>query len=172
MLQVDKLIENYINITNDPATFIQVYFSTFLLNNIFRRACVSADFKLMANYVLQGAVPQIIANTKEDYFNKILNLLRNSADLCYNKIKETRGITCPHKPEGSMFVMVNRFSNRNALDVMLLVSIIIAYDPCFTGKIGSLLVGWHPGRFGLLLQVGERGLCNSVTRYIGLPYVC
>ncbi|CAD6258797.1 unnamed protein product [Miscanthus lutarioriparius] len=74
--EVDKLIENYINITNDPATFIQ------------------------------GAVPQIIANTKEDYFNKILNLLRNSADLCYNKIKETRGITCPHKPEGSMFVMV------------------------------------------------------------------
>ncbi|OEL28666.1 Nicotianamine aminotransferase A [Dichanthelium oligosanthes] len=73
--KVDKSIENYINITNDPATFIQ------------------------------GAVPQIIANTKEDYFNKILNLLRNSADLCYGKIKETRGITCPHKPEGSMFVM-------------------------------------------------------------------
>ena len=41
---------------------------------------------------------------------KILNLLRNSADLCYSKIKETRGITCPHKPEGSMFVMVKRFS--------------------------------------------------------------
>jgi len=73
--KVDKSIESYINITNDPATFIQ------------------------------GAVPQIIANTKEDYFMKILNLLRNSADLCYSKIKETRGITCPHKPEGSMFVM-------------------------------------------------------------------
>ena len=41
---------------------------------------------------------------------KILNLLRNSADLCYSKIKEARGITCPHKPEGSMFVMVKRFS--------------------------------------------------------------
>ncbi|KAF8693989.1 hypothetical protein HU200_038562 [Digitaria exilis] len=74
--KVDKSIENYLNITNDPATFIQ------------------------------GAVPQIIAKTKEDYFNKILNLLRNSADLCYGKIKEIRGITCPHKPEGSMFVMV------------------------------------------------------------------
>ncbi|CAN6231420.1 unnamed protein product [Urochloa humidicola] len=74
--KIDKSIESYINITNDPATFIQ------------------------------GAVPQIIANTKEDYFNKILNLLRNSADLCYGKIKEIRGITCPHKPEGSMFVMV------------------------------------------------------------------
>nr|CAB3446485.1 unnamed protein product [Digitaria exilis] len=73
---VDKSIENYINITNDPATFIQ------------------------------AAVPQIIANTNDDYFNKILNLLRNSADLCYGKIKEIRGIKCPHKPEGSMFVMV------------------------------------------------------------------
>ncbi|KAF7078675.1 hypothetical protein CFC21_083070 [Triticum aestivum] len=53
----------------------------------------------------KGAVPQIIANTKEEYFNKILDLLRNSADLCYGKIKDIRGITCPHKPEGSMFVM-------------------------------------------------------------------
>lgn len=73
--KVDQSIQNYINITSDPATFIQ------------------------------GAVPQIIANTKEDYFNKILDLLRNSADLCYGKIKNIRGITCPHKPEGSMFVM-------------------------------------------------------------------
>jgi tyrosine aminotransferase len=49
----------------------------------------------------------MIANTKQEYFDKILNLLRNSADLCYSKIKDIRGITCPHKPEGSMFVMVN-----------------------------------------------------------------
>uniref|UniRef100_M8BVI9 nicotianamine aminotransferase n=1 Tax=Aegilops tauschii TaxID=37682 RepID=M8BVI9_AEGTA len=73
--KIDQSIQNYINITSDPATFIQ------------------------------GAVPQIIANTKEEYFNKILDLLRNSADLCYGKIKDIRGITCPHKPEGSMFVM-------------------------------------------------------------------
>ncbi|TVU32369.1 hypothetical protein EJB05_24096, partial [Eragrostis curvula] len=72
----NKSLEDYVNITNDPATFIQ------------------------------AAVPQIIANTKEDYFNKIIDLLRNCADICYNKIKETRGFTCPHKPEGSMFVMV------------------------------------------------------------------
>jgi hypothetical protein len=53
-----------------------------------------------------------------------------------------------------MFAMVNRFRHsvtEMLLDIMLLVSIIIAYDPCFTGKIGSFLVGWHPGRFGLLL---------------------
>uniref|UniRef100_A0A0E0JYU1 Aminotransferase class I/classII large domain-containing protein n=1 Tax=Oryza punctata TaxID=4537 RepID=A0A0E0JYU1_ORYPU len=74
--KVNQSIENYINISTDPATFVQ------------------------------GAIPQIIANTKEDYFNKILDQLRNSADLCYDKIKDIKGITCPHKPEGSMFVMV------------------------------------------------------------------
>ncbi|EAY85493.1 hypothetical protein OsI_06873 [Oryza sativa Indica Group] len=74
--KVNQSIENYINISTDPATFVQ------------------------------GAIPQIIANTKEDYFNKILDQLRNAADLCYDKIKDIKGITCPHKPEGSMFVMV------------------------------------------------------------------
>jgi tyrosine aminotransferase len=59
-------------------------------------------------HFLQGAVPQIIANTKDDYFNKIIDLLRNCADICYSKMKEMRGITCPHKPEGSMFVMVKK----------------------------------------------------------------
>ncbi|RCV06095.1 hypothetical protein SETIT_1G136500v2 [Setaria italica] len=91
--KVNISIESYINITNDPATFVQ------------------------------GAVPQIIASTKQDYFNKILDLLRNSADLCYGKIKEIRGITCPHKPEGSMFVMVK-------LDLSCLDGILDDLDFC------------------------------------------
>uniref|UniRef100_A0ACD6AL16 Uncharacterized protein n=1 Tax=Avena sativa TaxID=4498 RepID=A0ACD6AL16_AVESA len=74
--KVDQSIQNYTNISTDPATFVQ------------------------------GAVPQMIANTKQEYFNKILGLLKNSADLLFSKIKDIRGITCPHKPEGSMFVMV------------------------------------------------------------------
>ncbi|KAM0909657.1 hypothetical protein ACQ4PT_014676 [Festuca glaucescens] len=74
--KVNQAIQSYANISTDPATFVQ------------------------------GAVPQIIANTKQEYFNKILDLLRNSADLLFGKIKDIRGITCPHKPEGSMFVMV------------------------------------------------------------------
>ncbi|CAM0913554.1 unnamed protein product [Alopecurus aequalis] len=73
---LDRSIQNYTNITADPATFVQ------------------------------GAVPQIIANTKQEYFDKILDLLSNTADLLFATIKGIRGITCPHKPEGSMFVMV------------------------------------------------------------------
>ncbi|XP_072964943.1 nicotianamine aminotransferase 1-like [Typha angustifolia] len=69
-------MKNFLNISTDPATFIQ------------------------------GAIPHIIQNTKEDFFNKIIHILREAADICYNKIKDISYITCPHKPEGSMFVMV------------------------------------------------------------------
>ncbi|XP_038681081.1 probable aminotransferase TAT2 [Tripterygium wilfordii] len=55
---------------------------------------------------IQGAIPQILENTKDDFFLKIINLLREAADTCYDQIKEIPGITCPKKPEGSMFLMV------------------------------------------------------------------
>ncbi|KAK6134917.1 hypothetical protein DH2020_031337 [Rehmannia glutinosa] len=69
-------IKGFLNITSDPATFIQ------------------------------GAVPQILENTPSDFFLKIVNTLRESAEICYNRSKEIPCITCPSKPEGSMFVMV------------------------------------------------------------------
>ncbi|KAK6157174.1 hypothetical protein DH2020_011422 [Rehmannia glutinosa] len=53
-----------------------------------------------------GAVPQILENTPSDFFLKIVNTLRESADICYNRSNEIPCITCPSKPEGSMFVMV------------------------------------------------------------------
>lgn len=91
--KVNQQIQSCTNISTDPATFIQ------------------------------GAVPKMIANTKQEYFNKILDLLRNSADLCFSKIKDIRGITCPHKPEGSMFVMVK-------LDISCLVGFSDDVDFC------------------------------------------
>ncbi|KAJ4781814.1 Tyrosine aminotransferase [Rhynchospora pubera] len=69
-------IRSILDITTDPATFIQ------------------------------GALPQIIEKTKDDFFNNIINVLRDAAEICYNKIKDIKCLTCPHKPEGSMFVMV------------------------------------------------------------------
>ncbi|KAG5551965.1 hypothetical protein RHGRI_010153 [Rhododendron griersonianum] len=54
----------------------------------------------------QGAVPHILEKTKDDHFSKIVNILRETADICYSKIEEIPCITCPSKPEGSMFVMV------------------------------------------------------------------
>ncbi|XP_028058388.1 tyrosine aminotransferase-like [Camellia sinensis] len=68
-------IKGFLNITSDPATFVQ------------------------------GALPQILEKTRGDFFSKIVNLLREAADVCYNRLREIPCITCPSKPEGSMFVM-------------------------------------------------------------------
>ncbi|KAG1334992.1 hypothetical protein COCNU_03G011110 [Cocos nucifera] len=57
-------------------------------------------------HLAKGAIPRILEFTKDDFFNKIIDVLRQTADMCYEKIKEIKCITCPHKPEGSMFVMV------------------------------------------------------------------
>ncbi|KAL0307022.1 UNVERIFIED_CONTAM: Nicotianamine aminotransferase 1 [Sesamum radiatum] len=86
-------IKGYLNITSDPATFIQ------------------------------GALPQIIENTPSDFFLKILNTLRESAGICCDKIKEIPCITCPSKPEGSMFMMMK-------LDLSLLEDIKDDLDFC------------------------------------------
>ncbi|KAK6241717.1 Aminotransferase [Theobroma cacao] len=56
--------------------------------------------------VIQGAIPQILEKTKDDFFAKILKICSQAADICYDRLKEIPCITCPHKPEGSMFVMV------------------------------------------------------------------
>ncbi|KAJ6838539.1 nicotianamine aminotransferase A-like isoform X1 [Iris pallida] len=74
--KIVESIESFLNISADPATFIQ------------------------------GAIPFIIENTKDDFFNKNVDLLRRTSSICYDKIKEIDCITCPHKPDASMFVMV------------------------------------------------------------------
>ncbi|KAK0590248.1 hypothetical protein LWI29_024473 [Acer saccharum] len=69
-------IKSYINISSDVATFTQ------------------------------GAIPQILEKTNEDFFCNIINTLKRSAEICYSKIKEIPCMDCPQKPEGSMSVMV------------------------------------------------------------------
>uniref|UniRef100_A0A0A9AKE9 Aminotransferase class I/classII large domain-containing protein n=1 Tax=Arundo donax TaxID=35708 RepID=A0A0A9AKE9_ARUDO len=56
--------------------------------------------------IVQGAIPQIIANTDEAFFANGMNIMREASEICYEKLKAIDCITCPHKPEGSMFVMV------------------------------------------------------------------
>lgn len=86
-------IKNFLNLSPDPATFIQ------------------------------GAIPQILGNTKEDFFNKTIEILRQTADICYDRIKDIDCITCPSKPEGSMFAMVK-------LNLSLLEGILDDKDFC------------------------------------------
>ncbi|XP_031394447.1 nicotianamine aminotransferase 1-like isoform X1 [Punica granatum] len=55
---------------------------------------------------IQGAVPQILEKTPDDFFSRTIDVLKQTADICYEMIKDIPCITCPYKPEGSMFVMV------------------------------------------------------------------
>ncbi|XP_023758254.1 nicotianamine aminotransferase 1 [Lactuca sativa] len=56
--------------------------------------------------VIQAAVPHIMENTPESFFLNINKLLKEAADLFYERLKEIPLLECPHKPEGSMFAMV------------------------------------------------------------------
>ena len=73
---------------------------------------------------IQAAVPRILQQTKEVFFEKTINLLKQSLDICCDRIKEIPCITCPHKPEGSMAVMVK-------LNLSLLKDISDDIDFCF-----------------------------------------
>ncbi|PWZ26609.1 putative aminotransferase TAT2 [Zea mays] len=69
-------IKSYLDISSDPATFVQ------------------------------GAIPKLVENTKEEFFEKTIEILKRCVDICCEKLKGINAITCPSKPEGSMFVMV------------------------------------------------------------------
>ncbi|XP_052208078.1 probable aminotransferase TAT2 [Diospyros lotus] len=73
---------------------------------------------------IQAAVPHILQQTEEVFFTKTINTLKQTADICCNKIKEIHCITCPHKPQGSMAVMVK-------LNLSLLKGISDDIDFCF-----------------------------------------
>ncbi|KAL6340424.1 hypothetical protein AAG906_006085 [Vitis piasezkii] len=53
-----------------------------------------------------GAFPEILEKTKEDFFSNTIIILGECADIIHERIKDIPCITCPQKPEGSMFVMV------------------------------------------------------------------
>ncbi|MED6146819.1 hypothetical protein PIB30_038220 [Stylosanthes scabra] len=54
----------------------------------------------------QAAIPEILERTKDEFYSKNLDILRETANIFYEKVKEIPSLTCPHKPEGAMAVMV------------------------------------------------------------------
>ncbi|XP_023533361.1 tyrosine aminotransferase-like [Cucurbita pepo subsp. pepo] len=55
---------------------------------------------------IQGAVPQILAKTSDEFVSGLLDSLKTNADILYEKINKIPCFTCPNKPEGSMLAMV------------------------------------------------------------------
>ncbi|CAO2814482.1 unnamed protein product [Amaranthus hypochondriacus] len=55
---------------------------------------------------IQAAVPEIIEKVDKEFFSKCINVLQQDADMVFDKLADIPYITCPYKPEGSMFLMV------------------------------------------------------------------
>ncbi|KAA8523939.1 hypothetical protein F0562_010362 [Nyssa sinensis] len=92
--QIVERIKKYFDICGAPATFIQ------------------------------AAVPRILEQTQVSFFMKTINILKQTSDICCDRIKEIPCITYPYKPEGSMVVMVK-------LNLSLLKDISDDIDFCF-----------------------------------------
>ncbi|CAN0915590.1 Nicotianamine aminotransferase 1 [Linum grandiflorum] len=56
--------------------------------------------------LIQGAIPQILKNSDSDFYVEINELMKKVADFCYDKFQDMHGISCPHKAEGAMFIMI------------------------------------------------------------------
>ncbi|KAL5998867.1 Nicotianamine aminotransferase 1 [Asimina triloba] len=72
---------------------------------------------------VQGALPDILEKTKGDFFDKTINMLRQAAHICFERTREIHCITCPCKPQGSMYIMVK-------LDLSILPDILDDVEFC------------------------------------------
>ncbi|KAF3444079.1 hypothetical protein FNV43_RR13769 [Rhamnella rubrinervis] len=90
---IAESIKNYLDISSDPAT------------------------------IIQGAIPQILEKTNKDFFSNIIKMMKEAAEMLYERIKAIPGLTLPHRPQGSMAVMVK-------LELALLENISSDLDFC------------------------------------------
>lgn len=58
-----------------------------------------------SNTLVQGALPAILSNTPEDFFNDTAKTLQKHAMLAYDLLARTKGLS-PVMPEGAMYMMV------------------------------------------------------------------
>ncbi|CAJ1955493.1 unnamed protein product [Sphenostylis stenocarpa] len=79
-----------------------IFHKTGLVKNIINYLEITTDLPTF----LQAAIPEIIGKTKDDFFLKNLNILRETANIFYDLCKEIPCLTCPNKPEGAMSVLV------------------------------------------------------------------
>ncbi|GAQ85880.1 tyrosine aminotransferase [Klebsormidium nitens] len=77
-----------------------------LTDSSFREAAVKMMQMLMGPATItQAAVPTILRETPAEFFDGTLRQLQAGADYCVERIARIRGLECPGRPHGSMFLM-------------------------------------------------------------------
>lgn len=57
------------------------------------------------NSLVQGALPDILKNTPQKFYDELVETLQNHANIAYQMLKEIPGLT-PIMPSGAMYMMV------------------------------------------------------------------
>ncbi|KAL4205099.1 hypothetical protein AMTRI_Chr01g135510 [Amborella trichopoda] len=131
-------------------------------NGILKKTNIAQCIK---NYVEIRCDPATITQRKEEkeIFSTIVNMLKLTAEICYNAVMKIPCIYCPTKPEASMFVMVK-------LDVSQLQDISDDVDFCFKlAREESVLVMpgrplWMPGWLRIAFAVSPHLLEDGLKR--------
>ena len=61
--------------------------------------------QIVANSIAQGALPQIISNTPQEFFDNFVNYIHSNAQLAYEGLSKIIGLH-PIMPSGAMYIMV------------------------------------------------------------------
>lgn len=54
----------------------------------------------------QAALSGMLLNTPSSFFEDTLNSLKAGAELCFERVQSIKGLYCPTKPQGAMYIMV------------------------------------------------------------------
>ncbi|GMN53849.1 hypothetical protein TIFTF001_022987 [Ficus carica] len=103
-------------VTNDPTAILR---KTGIVESIKNCLNITSDTPTF----IQAAVPQILEKTNDEFFSKIIYIMRQAVEVLYETVAAIPCLTCPVKPEGSMAVMVK-------LNLPLLEDIVDDLDFC------------------------------------------
>lgn len=76
---------------------------------------------------MQAAACGMLLSTPSSFFEDTAKSLKAGAELCYNRVQSIKGLDCPTKPQGAMYIMVNFLPQLNHVPLY-----IISFNCCFS----------------------------------------
>lgn len=73
--------------------------------NLAHNGC-RAQFARLCKLHLQAAVSGMLLNTPSSFFEETIMSLKAGAELCFERVQRIKGLHCPTKPQGAMYIMV------------------------------------------------------------------
>uniref|UniRef100_A0A1I7Y641 Tyrosine aminotransferase n=1 Tax=Steinernema glaseri TaxID=37863 RepID=A0A1I7Y641_9BILA len=118
--------------------------------------------------LVQGALPKILRETPQSFFDNIKAVLARNAQIVYDALSKIPGIK-PIRPQGAMYMMVG-FDTQNYGDETPFVQGLISEESVYClpgGAFGA------PGWFRLVLTYSDEvtlDACNRLTEYCARHY--